>query len=63
MKKKNFWKRCLMFDLICICLVSGIIFSGVGKGKKIKQELISVIQMQESKKETSKKEPNISLLF
>lgn len=53
MKKKKFWKRCLMFDLICICLVSGIIFSGVGKGKKIKQELISVIQMQESKKETS----------
>lgn len=42
-----------MFDLICICLVSGIIFSGVGKGKKIKQELISVIQMQESKKKTS----------
>ena len=54
-KKQHFWKKCLLFDLFCICLAFAVIMSGMGRGAKVKQQLTAALQKQEDAKLTSAK--------
>lgn len=54
-KKLHFWRKCLIFDLFCICLAAGVIISGTGRGEKMKQGLTAALQKQESTQRTSAK--------
>ena len=54
-KKLHFWRKCLVFDLFCICLAFAVIMSGAGRGGKVKQGLKTVLQRQEDIEHTSAK--------
>ena len=53
MKGKNFWKKCLLFDLCCLCLVLGLIFTGTGKGAEMKQSLAAAAEKLEKTRQAS----------
>lgn len=53
MNRKDIWKKCMIFDLLCICLICGCMVSGAGKGDRIKQSLISAMKIQENSNNTS----------
>lgn len=42
-----------MFDLVCVSLAFGIIFGGIGNGKKLKQELTALLDVQEAARSAS----------
>lgn len=60
MEEKNIWKRiwnnyrvsfrkkCMTFDLICICLAAGAIICGAGRGEEIRQSLVLAVRQQEN---------------
>lgn len=50
---KKIWKKCLVFDLCCICLAFGLILTGTGKGAGVKQELKTVAAKWEMVRQTS----------
>lgn len=37
--KLQFWKKCLVFDLCCLCLILAAVYIGAGNGRVVKQEL------------------------
>lgn len=39
MKGKNIWKKCLMFDVCCVCFLFLMVITGTGKGAKLQQSL------------------------
>lgn len=46
-KYTHFWKKCMIFDLICICLAAGLISSGAGKGRVIRNGLVAAGRLLE----------------
>ncbi len=53
--KLRFWRKCLIFDMLCFCLILGAVYIGAGKGQSVKQELIAVFQRQQVTKSASAK--------
>ena len=53
MKGKKFWKKCLLFDLCCLCLALGLIFTGTGKGAEMKQSLAAAAEKLEKTRQAS----------
>ncbi len=37
MKGKKIWKKCLIFDVCCICLLLALTITGTGRGAEVKQ--------------------------
>lgn len=42
--KLQFWKKCLVFDLCCFCVIIGAVYIGAGNGRMMKQELTAALQ-------------------
>ncbi len=59
--KLHLWEKCLVFDLFCICLVSGAVMSGVGHREELTQGVMTEAQapqdeiVPENAKEEKKK--------
>lgn len=59
--KLHLWEKCLVFDLFCICLVSGAVMSGVGQREALTQGVMTEAEtpreetVQENAKEEKKK--------
>lgn len=54
-KKLHFWEKCLVFDLLCICLVSGAVMSGMGNGQSMTQKVATSARIQKESQEEKKK--------
>lgn len=39
--KLHLWEKCLVFDLFCICLLSGAVMSGVGQREAMTQGVMT----------------------
>lgn len=59
--KLHLWEKCLVFDLFCICLLSGAVMSGVGQREAMTQGVMTEAEtpweetVQENAKEEKKK--------
>lgn len=53
MKGKKFWKKCLLFDLCCLLLAFGLIFTGTGKGAEMKQNFAAAAEKLEKARQAS----------
>lgn len=54
-KKLHFWEKCLVFDLFCICLLSGAVMSGVGNGGAMTQKTVTAAVTQKDAQGEKKK--------
>lgn len=50
----HFWEKCLVFDLLCICLVSGAIMSGMGNSRAMTQVMSSAGIQKNAQQEKKK---------
>lgn len=53
--KLHIWEKCLVFDLLCICLVSGAFMSDLGNSISLNQGVMTTAQIQENAQEEKKK--------
>ncbi len=53
--KLRVWEKCLVFDLLCICLVSGAFMSGLGKRISLNQGVLTTARIQGNAQEEKKK--------
>ncbi|WP_275442930.1 polysaccharide deacetylase family protein [Petralouisia muris] len=53
MKGKKIWKKFLLFDLCCLCLAFGLLLTGTGKGKEMKQGLMAAAEKLEKTRQAS----------
>lgn len=53
--KLHLWEKCLVFDLLCVCLVSGAIMSGVGNGGVMTQKAVTAAVTQKDGQGEKKK--------
>ncbi len=53
--KLHIWEKCLVFDLLCICLVSGAFMSGLGNSISLEQGVLTTAQIQQNAQEEKKK--------
>lgn len=52
-KKLHIWRKCLVFDLFCICIVAGMIACGMGNGQILRQSLAAALKIQEDTRSVS----------
>lgn len=50
----HFWEKCLVFDLLCICLVSGAVMSGMGNSRAMTQVMTSAGIQKNAQQEKKK---------
>lgn len=53
--KLRIWEKCLVFDLLCICLVSGAVMSGAGNSISLGQGVMTAAHIQGNAQEEKKK--------
>ena len=53
MKGKHIWKKCLVFDLCCICLLFLMAATGTGKGAEMKRGLEAAARRLEEVRQAS----------
>lgn len=53
--KLHLWEKCLVFDLLCICLLSGAVMSGVGNSGNITQKAVTAAVTQKDAQGEKKK--------
>ena len=53
MKGKHIWKKCLVFDLCCICLLVLMAAAGIGKGAEMKRGLETAARRLEEVRQAS----------
>ena len=53
MKGKHIWKKCLVFDLCCICLLVLMVAAGIGKGAEMKRGLETAARRLEEVRQAS----------
>ncbi len=54
-RKLHFWRKCLVFDLLCISIVIAASVCGIGNGQILKQEIAAVLNRQEATRSASAK--------
>ncbi|MEY8390269.1 polysaccharide deacetylase family protein [Lachnospiraceae bacterium 45-W7] len=54
-KKLHFWRKCLVFDLLCLCIALGMAVFGMGNGEKMKQGFLAAFADRENTKSASAK--------
>lgn len=54
-RKLHFWRKCLVFDLLCVCIAGGIAVCGVGNGQILQKQIIAVLKGQEDTRSASAK--------
>lgn len=57
MKGKKIWKKFLLFDTCCICLLLGLILTGTGKGAMLKQGFLAAAGHFEEIRQASNAQP------
>ncbi len=53
--KLHVWEKCLVFDLFCVCLVSGAVMSGIGNMGGENEGILATAQIHEDTQEETKK--------
>ena len=57
MKGKKIWKKCLIFDVCCICLLLALTITGTGRGAEVKQGFLAAAGYVEKIRQASSAAP------